>query len=131
MIKRPKVRECFAWARTGKCRRGDECIFAHQDAQPSIETQKLDKKRRRDAGSGGVETKSLKKERKLEAESAQKGLKSAKAELVSRKEPNSFRGSVCWHWKAGKCPYGDDRRFSHETEPDKKRANHYYRPKHN
>ena len=43
LTKRPKVRECFAWARTGKCGRGDECIFAHQDAQPSIETQKLDK----------------------------------------------------------------------------------------
>ena len=71
-----------------------------------------------------METKSLKKEQKLEAESAKKALKSAKAELGSRKEANSFRGSICWHWKAeGKCPYGDDCRFSHETEPNKKKTN--------
>ena len=29
--KRPKVRECFAWVRTGKCGKGDECGFAYQD----------------------------------------------------------------------------------------------------
>ena len=90
LIKRPKLRECFAWVRTGKCGKGDECSFAHQDIQPSAETRKLDKKRRRDADSGGVDTKSLKKEQKLEADSVKKALRAAKTELGPRKEAKPF-----------------------------------------
>ena len=118
-----KVLKCFAWIRTGKCSKGAECGFAHQESQPPADTRTATKKRNRDADSGGADAKIVRKEPKMGDGYAKKVPKATRLDPGPQKEAKAPRTSICWHWKAeGKCPYGDDCRFSHDTEPDRKKA---------
>ena len=47
------------------------------------------------------------------------------SKVRAKTEPNNrartFRGAICFHWEAdGRCPYGNECRFSHESAPKQK-----------
>ena len=102
--KRLKVRKCFAWIRTGKCSKGAECRFAHQESQQPANTRTATKKRNRDADSGGVDAKIVRKEPKVRDGDAKKVAKATRFDPGPQKEAKVPRTSICWHWKAEVVP---------------------------
>ena len=111
-------RKCDRWMKTGKCSRGEGCYFDHPQRdlpKPNASTARpQDKKRRRDTDGGASGADTVKKVR---AE-----VSKVRAETEPNNRARTFRGAICFHWEAdGRCPYGNECRFSHESAP-KQRA---------
>ena len=72
--------------------------------------------------SPSADAKIVRKEPKVGDGDAKKVPKATRFDPGPQKEAKVPR-SICWHWKAeGKCPYGNDCRFSHDVEPDRNKV---------